>query len=183
MSLFTAYLLFWAHLCDISLLSDRQILAWGFFFLWWSYLYQLFIVKILVISFRSFYCFFIVDVIIIQYFVWFLIIDWFSSNPIILCVSSHFDSLRLHVVWILTGDACCTSECKLRPGATCSDANHICCSSCEFDPQKVYSVSSCLGIVLTEVSDSFVSHGHGDKSFDESLYTKAYRALTFTQPF
>ncbi|EGD76937.1 hypothetical protein PTSG_07278 [Salpingoeca rosetta] len=35
------------------------------------------------------------------------------------------------------GDNCCTAECKLAPGVTCSDANDVCCDSCSFNPNKV----------------------------------------------
>ncbi|KAI9137006.1 Metallo-peptidase family M12-domain-containing protein, partial [Paraphysoderma sedebokerense] len=32
-------------------------------------------------------------------------------------------------------DRCCTSECKLKPPAVCSDRNHACCSQCQFKPR------------------------------------------------
>uniref|UniRef100_A0A670J0M4 ADAM metallopeptidase domain 17 n=1 Tax=Podarcis muralis TaxID=64176 RepID=A0A670J0M4_PODMU len=35
--------------------------------------------------------------------------------------------LRLHV------DPCCTSECKLKPNAKCSDRNSPCCKGCQFE--------------------------------------------------
>ncbi|ELU11170.1 hypothetical protein CAPTEDRAFT_157290 [Capitella teleta] len=35
-------------------------------------------------------------------------------------------------------DPCCSDECKLRPGAKCSDLNHICCDGCQVaDNQKI----------------------------------------------
>ncbi|KAG1652431.1 ADAM 17-like protease [Nymphon striatum] len=33
-------------------------------------------------------------------------------------------------------DRCCTSECKLRSGAKCSDKNHPCCGKCQLLPAK-----------------------------------------------
>lgn len=32
-------------------------------------------------------------------------------------------------------DACCTKDCKLKPGAKCSDKNQGCCSQCQIKPQ------------------------------------------------
>ncbi|KAI5186628.1 hypothetical protein NEHOM01_1596 [Nematocida homosporus] len=32
------------------------------------------------------------------------------------------------------GDECCTPDCKLRPGAICSDANSKCCTKCQISP-------------------------------------------------
>ncbi|XP_032069363.1 disintegrin and metalloproteinase domain-containing protein 17 [Thamnophis elegans] len=33
----------------------------------------------------------------------------------------------------LQSDPCCTSDCKLKPGAKCSDRNSPCCKGCEFE--------------------------------------------------
>ena len=32
-------------------------------------------------------------------------------------------------------DECCDAQCRLRPGAQCSDANHYCCQSCRMAPR------------------------------------------------
>ncbi|XP_047429465.1 disintegrin and metalloproteinase domain-containing protein 17 [Mugil cephalus] len=33
----------------------------------------------------------------------------------------------------LSSDPCCTSDCRLRPGAQCSDRNSACCKGCQFE--------------------------------------------------
>lgn len=35
------------------------------------------------------------------------------------------------------GDKCCTPDCKLRPGAVCSDSNSKCCNNCQISPKGV----------------------------------------------
>lgn len=41
-------------------------------------------------------------------------------------------------------DKCCDYNCKLRPGAECSDINHSCCKDCKLLPagRKCYSSSN-----------------------------------------
>jgi disintegrin and metalloproteinase domain-containing protein 17 len=53
-------------------------------------------------------------------------------------------------------DPCCTPECRLKPGATCSDLNHLCCEKCrprirgslcrEGNPQDCKESTHCDGI-------------------------------------
>ena len=68
---------------------------------------------------------------------------------------------------ISTGaDQCCNANtCKLLPGATCSDSNHVCCSGCMPASngtvcQRADSLS-CQADTLCKHPDLFQGHGGG----------------------